>query len=87
VGGPAWRAWIDAETVLDDLQALDRRLTLKARDSDADLVLLVVADTKRNRAILAAAPGAFGWLDRRSRPTLAALRIGTRPPRSAILVL
>jgi len=87
IDGEAWSAKVDAETALDDLQALDRRLTVKARDGRADLVLLVIADTRRNRQILAAAPAAFGGLSRASRPALAALGRGSRPSRSAILIL
>jgi hypothetical protein len=87
ITGVGWRAYVDAETVLDDLQALERGITLKARDSGADLILLVVADTKRNRAALAGAPSAFGLLSRQSRSVLRALRDGERPPSSAILVL
>lgn len=87
ISAASWRAWIDAETVLDDLQALDRRLTLKAHEGHAGLVLLVVADTRRNRQALAGAPAAFGWLSRRSRPVLQALGRGERPPGSAIVLL
>ncbi|HET7029072.1 MAG TPA: helix-turn-helix transcriptional regulator [Candidatus Limnocylindrales bacterium] len=86
-GTGRWRAYIDAEMVLRDLQALDRRLTLKARDGAADLVILVVADTTRNRSVLRGAPSAFGQFSRRSRPVLAALRRGQRPPGHALLML
>jgi transcriptional regulator with XRE-family HTH domain len=64
----AWDGWIsgfedprdgglpvDAETRLHDVQALLRRLALKARDSGVDHVLLVVADTRSNRQAVAAA--------------------------------
>jgi transcriptional regulator with XRE-family HTH domain len=87
VAGDGWRAFVDAESVLDDLQALDRRLALKARDGQAALVLLVVADTKRNRTALRGAPTAFGHLNRSSRTVLRALARGQGPPGSAILVL
>jgi len=43
---------IDAETRLRDIQALQRRSELKWRDSGVDKVVLVVAATKHNRAIL-----------------------------------
>lgn len=43
---------LEAETVLHDIQALDRRVALKMADDGADTVLLIVADTKRNRRIL-----------------------------------
>jgi hypothetical protein len=86
ISGTRWRAMVDAETVLDDLQALDRRVSLKARDGRADIVLLVVADTIRNRRALRAAPGALSWLSRRSRPVLRALARGEAPP-SGIVIL
>lgn len=44
---------LEAETVLHDLQALDRRVARKMRDDDVEHVLLLVADTRRNRRVLA----------------------------------
>jgi hypothetical protein len=46
------RAGCEAETHLGDIQALERRLALKLRDGDVNLVLLVVADTQHNRSVL-----------------------------------
>jgi hypothetical protein len=46
------RAGCEAETQLFDLQAFERRLTLKLRDGDVDILILVVADTVRNRSVL-----------------------------------
>jgi len=43
---------VDAETRLRDIQALQRRTELKWRDSGVDKVVLVVAATKHNRAVL-----------------------------------
>jgi transcriptional regulator with XRE-family HTH domain len=82
-----WRMAVDAETVLADVQSVERRFNLKAADSGSDLALLLVADTRRNRRALAAAPTAFGGLDRNARPLLRALRRGARPPGSAIVLL
>ena len=57
----AWDGWArvdgrtagcEAETRLTDAQAQQRRLTLKERDGDVDIVLLVVADTTANRRFL-----------------------------------
>ncbi|HET7028881.1 MAG TPA: hypothetical protein VFI34_00090 [Candidatus Limnocylindrales bacterium] len=86
-GAAAWRLPIDAETVLDDLQALERRLARKQRDDGADHVLLLVADTRRNRGALAAAPAAFGAFSRDARAALRALREGRDPRSSAILII
>jgi hypothetical protein len=46
------RAGCEAETRLTDLQALERRLQLKLRDGDVDLLILVVGDTRSNREVL-----------------------------------
>src|SRR5215213_7074930 len=47
IDGRDWRCHVDAETVLDDLPALERRVERKKRDGAADHVVLVVADTRR----------------------------------------
>ncbi len=47
IRGADWRVGVEAETVLDDLQALERRLGLKRRDGDVDHVMLLVADTRQ----------------------------------------
>ena len=52
IGLGRFRAGIDAETRLRDVQAVARRLLLKKRDSGVHRVLLVVADTRANRAAL-----------------------------------
>lgn len=86
VEGRGWRAAVEVETVLDDIQALERRLALKARDGDMELVILVVADTPRNRRVLTAVPTALNWLSRDARGTLRALRRAA-PPTSALVLL
>jgi transcriptional regulator with XRE-family HTH domain len=85
--GTGWRAAIDAETVLDDIQALERRLTLKQRDGGIELAILLVADTPRNRRAMRGAPAAFGGFSRESRSVLRALRRGEDPGTSAIILL
>lgn len=82
-----WRLAVEAETVLDDLQALERRLTRKQRDGGIDVVILLVADTARNRRALEAAPAAFAGFSRDARATLRSLRSGQNPGRSAIVFL
>jgi hypothetical protein len=86
-GGVGWRVGIEAETVIGDSQALERRLSLKRRDGGLDHVILLVADTPRNRSALAAAPAAFSDLPIRTREILAALRRGTDPGASGIVVM
>jgi len=87
IRGPGWRLPVEAETVLDDLQVLERRLALKQRDGAADHVILLVADTRRNRRALAAAPGAFAALPLRTRDVLRALGAGRDPGGSGIVIL
>jgi transcriptional regulator with XRE-family HTH domain len=55
VRGPGWRFGVEAETRPRDAQALIRRISLKARDDRVDGVLLVLADTRTDRAFLRAA--------------------------------
>ena len=52
---PADPLHTEGETRLYDAQAQLRRIALKARDSGVDTVLLVIADTPRNRAAVRAA--------------------------------
>lgn len=47
---------VDAETRLSDLQDLARRINRKRRDSGVTRMVLLVADTHRNRAILRSQP-------------------------------
>jgi hypothetical protein len=60
---------------------------LKVRDGGADGVILVIANTRRNRRAIAAAPGAFRDFDRDARRVLADLRAGRDPGGSSILFL
>jgi hypothetical protein len=99
----AWDAWIagfgdapsgdrglpvDAETRLHDVQALLRRLSLKARDAGVDDVLLVVADTRSNRAAVAGAADLLGpMFPLSARRTLKALAEGVYPGGSSLLFI
>ena len=87
VSGPGWRIAVEAETALDDLQALERRLHRKQRDGGIEVLILVVANTRRNRRAIEAAPAALAGFSRDARTTLRSLRAGTMPPSRAILFL
>jgi transcriptional regulator with XRE-family HTH domain len=50
--GPDWRVGVEAETRPLDLQALKRRLVLKARDGGVDALVLVLLDSRHNRQLL-----------------------------------
>jgi hypothetical protein len=82
------RAGIEAETRLSDLQALERRLALKLRDGRVDLLLLVVADTRHNREVLARHREALrSLLPLDGAAIRAALRRGELPAASGILLV
>ena len=52
IGGDGWSLPVEAETRIADAQALVRRIGLKLRDGGFERVILVVADTRANRAAL-----------------------------------
>jgi transcriptional regulator with XRE-family HTH domain len=85
--GDGWRVGVEAETVLDDIQAVERRLSLKRRDGGVDHVILLVADTRRNRLALAAASNAFGDLPLRTRGVLRAVAAGRDPDGGGVVIL
>jgi hypothetical protein len=87
IRGRGWRIAVEAETVLDDIQACERRLALKRRDGDVDHVILLIADTARNRQALRSAPAAFADLPLRTREVMAALGQGRDPGGSGIVIL
>ena len=87
IQGDGWRLAVEAETVLEDLQALERELSLKRRDGEQDHVLLLIADTRRNRRALDASTAAFAGFSRDARRTLRELAAGRDPATSAIVLL
>jgi transcriptional regulator with XRE-family HTH domain len=82
------RVDFEAEMRIGDIQALQRKLELKRRDGDGRIVILVVADTRHNRRVLAlhreSLRTAFP-LD--TRAVLKALRAGKAPAASGIVVI
>ena len=78
----------ELETRLGDVQALGRRVRLKQRDGEVDLVILVVADTRHNREMLELHRDELReLLPLDSRQALASLRNGRLPDRSGIVLL
>jgi transcriptional regulator with XRE-family HTH domain len=49
---PAFRAGVEAETRLRDIQAQERRWSLKQRDGGMDRLILLVLDSRSNRDVL-----------------------------------
>ena len=79
---------VEAESRLVDGQAQIRRIMLKLRDSGLEHVLVVVADTRRNRDVLTSTPPAFlADFPVPPRRALASLSAGHHPGGSAIVLL
>ena len=88
VDGSGWSMPVEAESRVRDTQALRRRLALKLRDGGADRVLLLVADTRHNRAVLRMAADDFAAsFPVSGTVAMNALRRGERPAGSAIVFL
>jgi hypothetical protein len=88
VDGQGWRLPIEAETSLHDLQALDRRLAIKARDGGVDRLIVVVNGSHANRRVLSATRESLrGRFPLDTRAVLAALADAVRPRASGIVVL
>ena len=79
---------VEAETRLVDGQAQFRRISLKLRDSGLEHVLVVLADTRRNRDVLRGASSILsGDFPVSPRRALAALSAGHHPGGSAIVLI
>jgi transcriptional regulator with XRE-family HTH domain len=87
IGGMDWVAFVDAETRIRDVQALERRTSLKRRDTGTDRVILLIANTRANRAVmgLVGSPLIADALD--GRGILAALTAGRDPGGSGVVLL
>jgi transcriptional regulator with XRE-family HTH domain len=87
-GRAAWRVRVEAETRIADAQAMERRLGLKIRDDPGGGVLLLVSDTRTNRAALhALGPGLAAQFPLEVRRVLRALRDGREPEGNGIVIL
>jgi transcriptional regulator with XRE-family HTH domain len=87
ISGVGWTAFVDAETRIRDVQALQRRTALKRRDTETDRVILLVADTRSNRAILASVSGSLVEGAIPGRTMLANLEAGRDPGGCGVLLL
>ena len=79
---------LEAETVIHDPQATERRIALKMADDQVDVVILLVADTPRHRRAQREFRGLLAArfpLD--TRAGMRQLRAGRIPDRSGIVVL
>jgi transcriptional regulator with XRE-family HTH domain len=79
---------IEAETVLRDLQATDRRVALKMADDDVAIVVLLVAATRRNRSVLRELRDLVRErYPFQTRDVMAALRASRIPDQSGVVVM
>jgi transcriptional regulator with XRE-family HTH domain len=85
--GHGKRTAIELEMRLRDVQAVRRRLDLKWRDDPTDGFLLLIADTRHNRRVLAEFAALFADLPRlRPSSVRKALLAGQHPPTGLVLV-
>jgi len=83
-----WRARVEAETKIADGQALERRLALKLRDDPGGHLILLVSDTRSNRAALRSmGVGLRELLPLETRAILTALAAGRDPGMSGVVIL
>ena len=82
------RAGCELENVIADVQALERKLALKLRDGEVDVLILVVADSEANREVLRRHREQLrALLPLNTREILGCLRRGRLPGASGIVVL
>ena len=85
---PAQVVGVEAETRIRDMQRLVRHGHRRARDGGADVVLLVLADTRANRALLPDLLEALGSEYKTSpRQIFRALRAGQTLPDSGVVLI
>ncbi len=98
-GRPELRAWdvvifgegqrtaIELEMRLRDVQAVIRRIDLKRRDDPTEHFLLLIADTRTNRLVLAEYAGLFvDWPRLKPSAVRRALEAGQHPGTGIVLV-
>ena len=87
IGGGDWSALVEAETHLGDIQLLERRAAAKQRDLAADRLILLVADTRSNRAVIRLHPELDERFPVAPRACLRRLAAGEDPGGDALVVL
>ena len=78
---------IEAETHLDDLQAIERKGAAKARDLGAVRLVLLVADTRHNRRVIQEHPELRQRFPIDTRTCLARLAKSLDPGGDALVIL
>lgn len=82
-----FEAIVEAETHLADIQVLERGIAGKQRDLGVDRVILLVADTRHNRAVIQRVPELRRRFPIATRACLAGLAHGRDPGGDALVVL
>ena len=81
------RIGVEAETVLDDLQALQRDINLKQHDAGLERMILLVRGSRRNRDILRGADALRRDFPIATRGVLTALAHGRDPGGNGLVIL
>ena len=81
------RTGAEAETVVDDLQALERDMNVKKREAKLERMVLVVRGSHRNRAIIRDSPALRRSFPATTRGILAALSTGRDPGADGIVLI
>lgn len=87
IDGPGFDAVIEAETHLHDIQLVERHLAAKQRDLGTRRAILLVSDTRHNRAVIAATPELSRRFPVSTRACLAALARGRDPGGDCLVIL
>ena len=87
VDGPGIAVAFECYSRLEDAQATERFLNLKQRDSGVPCVVLVLKDSRHNRAAIAAASGLRRAFPVTGRAVFAALRAGKQPKANGLMFL
>jgi transcriptional regulator with XRE-family HTH domain len=82
-----FRCLVEAETRASDAQAIERKVRLKQRDAGVERAILLLKDSRANRAFLAANPGLRRSFPLGTRAVLAALAAGRDPGADGIVFL
>ena len=83
----AFDATVEAETRLNDVQATERRLRAKQRDLGTTRAILLVADTRHNRAVINLVRDLREQFPIGTRSCLAALGRGEDPGGDCLVIL
>ena len=87
IDAPEFDAMVEAETRLDDVQASERRARTKQRDLGRRRLILLVADTRHNRAVIRAVPDLREQFPIGTRACISALARGRDPGGDCLILL